>query len=270
MQDPAYVLGHSERELERLRTQARLIEPVTRSFFLEAGLAPGMRVLDFGSGAGDVAFLAAELVGPTGEVIGIDRVAAAVDAANASARARGVRQVSFREGDATRAHFERPFDAVIGRYVLLYQADASATLRALCGHLRPGALVVFHEPDWKAARSAPAAPTYDNCWNWLQERFRRAGTDGNMADRLYGIYARAGLTPTLRMQTFIAGGAATHPMIEALADLIANLGPNLEELGIASSAQTDAARLAARMKEEVAAVDAMVIGRSEVCAWARV
>src|SRR5262249_49513373 len=124
MPDPAYVLGHSERELERLRTQARLIEPITRGFFREAGIAPGMRVLDFGSGAGDVAFLAAELVGPSGEVIGIDRVAAAVNAANAGARARGFNNVTFREGDVARVSFERPFDAVVGRYVLLYQADA--------------------------------------------------------------------------------------------------------------------------------------------------
>ena len=268
MADPAYVLGHSERELERLRTQARLIEPITRGFLLEAGIAPGMRVLDFGSGAGDVAFLAADIVGPEGEVTGIDRVATAVAAANAAARTRGLKNVSFREGDVARVTFERPFDAVIGRYVLLYQADASATLRALCRHLRPGAVVAFHEPDWRAARSSPRAPTYDNCWNWLQERFRRAGTDGNMADRLYGIFARAGLTPTMRMQTFIAGGAATHPMIDALAYLIANLAPPLEELGIEGTAPADAETLATRMKEEVAAVDAMVIGRSEIGAWA--
>ena len=270
MADPAYVLGHSERELERLRSQARLIEPATRAFFREAGIAPGLRVLDFGSGAGDVAFLAAELVGPEGEVIGIDRAAAAVEAATGTARERAVTNVSFREGDAARMSFERPFDAVVGRYVLLFQADASATLRALSRHVRPGGLMVFHEPDWTAARSSPATPTYDNCWRWLQERFRRAETDGNMADRLYGIFVGAGLNaPQMRMQTFIAGGAATHPMIEALAQLVGTLAPNFEELGIATAAQMDVATLATRMKQEIAAVDAMVIGRAEVCAWAR-
>ncbi len=76
-----YALGHSAQELERLRIQARLIDPITRRFFLEAGLGPGMRVLDIGSGAGDVAFLAAELVGVTGEVVGTDRAAKAVAAA---------------------------------------------------------------------------------------------------------------------------------------------------------------------------------------------
>jgi ubiquinone/menaquinone biosynthesis C-methylase UbiE len=270
MPDPAYVLGHSERELERLRAQARLIEPITRGFFREAGLAPGMRVLDIGSGAGDVAFLAAELVGSSGEVLGIDRVATAVAAATRAARERSLANVSFRQGDASRVDFERPFDAIVGRYVLLFQADAAATLRALSRHLKTGGLMVFHEPDWKAARSSPTTPTYDNCWNWLQERFRRAETDGNMADRLYNVFVRAGLkAPQMRMQTFIAGGAATHPMIEALADLVGTLAPTFEELGIATAEEMDVDTLAARMKQEVAAVDAMVLGRSEVGVWAR-
>src|SRR5262245_29840276 len=64
---PAYALGHSERELERLGVQARLVDPVTRRFFVEAGVVSGMRVLDVGSGVGDVSFLAAELVGESGE-----------------------------------------------------------------------------------------------------------------------------------------------------------------------------------------------------------
>src|SRR5258708_37784578 len=76
-----YLLGHSERELDRLQAQARLIDPVTRRFFHDAGVGPGMRVLDVGSGAGDVAFLVADLVGDSGEVVGADRVAAALGSA---------------------------------------------------------------------------------------------------------------------------------------------------------------------------------------------
>jgi hypothetical protein len=70
---PVYALGHSPRELERLAVQARLVDPITRAFLREAGIAPGMRVLDVGCGAGDVAFLAADLVGRDGAVIGIER-----------------------------------------------------------------------------------------------------------------------------------------------------------------------------------------------------
>ena len=70
-----YLLGHSERELERLQTQARILEPVTRQPLIDAGLRPGMRVHDVGRGPGDVAFLAAELVGDDGQVVGTDRSA---------------------------------------------------------------------------------------------------------------------------------------------------------------------------------------------------
>ena len=74
----AYVLGHSERELDRLTVQARLKDPMTRQFLREAGIVSGMRVLDVGSGAGDVALLAAELVSGSGKVVGVDRAPAAL------------------------------------------------------------------------------------------------------------------------------------------------------------------------------------------------
>jgi protein-L-isoaspartate O-methyltransferase len=69
----SYGLGHSERELGRLSAQARIFEPFTRRMLEQAGVSQGMRVLDVGSGTGDVAFLCASLVGPAGEVIGMDR-----------------------------------------------------------------------------------------------------------------------------------------------------------------------------------------------------
>ena len=58
-----YALGHSENELQRLSRQGEAIGPFTRQLFEEAGIKQGMRVLDIGCGSGDVAFLAANLVG---------------------------------------------------------------------------------------------------------------------------------------------------------------------------------------------------------------
>ena len=270
MQNPGYVLGHSDKELSRLRAQARFLESATRSFLREAGISAGMRVLDVGSGVGDVAFLAADLVGQSGTVIGTDKVAAAVAAATASARDRGLDSVSFRLGDPAGMSFEQPFDAVVGRYVLLFQADASAMLRVLAGKLRPGGLVVFHEPDWVNARSVPPAPTYESCCRWLQDVFRLSGTDSNMADRLYGIFVRAGLRePSMRMHTFIGGGPNTAGFLDALSDLTATLLPAMVRLGVATEGEVNIATLADRMKNEINASGTVILGRSEVGIWAR-
>lgn len=272
MKNPNYALGHSDRELERLGKQARLIGPITRQFFCEAGIVAGMRVLDVGCGAGDTSILAAELVGESGEVIGTDKAAAAVAAATQRSHARGLRNVSFREGDPTQMTFDRPFDAVVGRYVLLFQADSAGMLRGLATCLRPGGVVVFHEPDWDAARSVPPAPAYDRCRRWIGETFRLAGTaDTNMAARLYKAFVDAGLpAPSMRMQTFVGGGAGCTDWLQAVTELVGSLLPAMEKLGVTTAAEVDIESLAERMRQEVTACGSVIIGRSEIGAWSRV
>ena len=68
-----YALGSTDTEHERLIRQAVYLAPLTERLFQEAGIGPGQRVLDLGSGVGDVAMLAARLVGPSGEVVGVER-----------------------------------------------------------------------------------------------------------------------------------------------------------------------------------------------------
>src|SRR6476661_7310439 len=112
--DHGYVLGHSEREMRRLAAQARMVDPITERFFREAGLGAGMRVLDVGSGAGDVTFLVAGLVGESGQVIGVDRSLNAVARATERAGARSWPNVGFVHGDPAQMSFDAPFDAVVG------------------------------------------------------------------------------------------------------------------------------------------------------------
>ena len=251
-------LGHSDRELSRLQVQARLVEPATRQFFGEGGIEEGMRVLDIGSGSGDVAFLAAELVGCSGQVMGTDRSAAAVAAATRRAREKGLTNVSFREGDPAELEFDRTFDAVVGRYVLLFQTDAAAMLRKVARHVRSGGLILFHEPDWTGALAIPPAPIYDRCCAWIQEVFRLEGTDSNMAGKLFRTFVHAGLaSPSMRMQTFIGGGAASADFLQAVADLTASLAPALARNGVATNAEIGLQTLASRLKQE-----AMEDGRS--------
>jgi SAM-dependent methyltransferase len=266
-----YVFGHSERELERLATQARVVDPITRWFLREAGLMAGMRVLDVGSGAGDVAFLAAELVGNSGEVVGVDRSETALTAARVRAAARGLRNVSFREGDPTTMTFERAFDAVIGRYVLQFQRDPAAMLRSVGAHLRLGGTIVFHELDWGGAHSFPESPTYDRCCRWIAETMRSSGAETRMGAKLASAFVAAELgVPCMALQAVIGAGENSSDAVRLAADVATILLPAMEQFGVATASEVGIETLAERMIDEAIANASVIVARSEIGAWSRV
>ncbi|HST10846.1 MAG TPA: class I SAM-dependent methyltransferase [Terriglobales bacterium] len=174
---PDYVLGHSKEELQRLEEQARVFGDLTALVFREAGLREGMHVLDIGSGAGDVSFLAGRFVGSSGSVLGVDRSEEAVTAANARARAQGAKQVNFIAGDAGTMKFKRTFDAVAGRLVMMYQSQPAETLRHLATHVRPGGLFIFHEIDTGHLISHPRVPLFEQITSWIVSTLRTSGAD---------------------------------------------------------------------------------------------
>jgi len=94
-----YPLGHTDAEHERLIRQAARVAPITERFFREAGVGPGQRVLDLGSGVGDVAMLVARLVGPSGEVVAIERDRNSIAKARARVTEAGFHNVSFNESN---------------------------------------------------------------------------------------------------------------------------------------------------------------------------
>ena len=267
----SYVLGHSKQELDRLRVQARLIDPITRLFFAEAGVAPGMRVLDVGSGAGDTGLLVAELVGPTGWIVGVDRSAAAIAGARERANERSVRNVAFLEGDPLSMTFEEPFDAVVGRYVLMFQTDPIPMLSKLKTLLRPDGIVVFHEVDLNGAGSEPRVPLYDRLCRWLADAQSRGGADVRMGIKLHSAFLAAGLAaPTMRLHSVIGGGANASDQVHLKADLAMTLRSETERLGIATADELEVELLAARIVQEMTESQSVIVGRAEIGAWSRV
>ncbi|HEY8686983.1 MAG TPA: class I SAM-dependent methyltransferase [Chloroflexota bacterium] len=70
-----------------------------------------MRVLDAGCGPGDVALLAAGMVGPRGDVVGVDNSPTALETARVRVARAGLTNVSFVEGDLRSIEIEDEFDA---------------------------------------------------------------------------------------------------------------------------------------------------------------
>ena len=185
--------GIGEDEVARLEIQGRALAPATRMIFAEAGIRPGMRVLDLGCGAGDATFVAAELVGPDGSVVGVDHSPDALARARLRAGQRGLTQVQFVEGDIHDPVPGGPFDAIVERVVLLWVPDPAAVLRRQATVLRPGGLIVPIGADL-TIRWLPETPYTTRVSSWMLEAAARAGVSGP-GPRLWAIVQEAGLRP---------------------------------------------------------------------------
>jgi SAM-dependent methyltransferase len=253
-------------EDERLIAQGRLFDPLTRRVFEQAGLAPGMRVLDLGSGSGNVARLASEIVGPAGSVVGIERDPAAVDLAR---RRTDAANVEYRLGDVqTLDGVEDGFDAVVGRLILMYQPDTVAALRRAATRVRPGGLVCLHECDLRYEWAFPRPPLWTQLRTWSLEAMEKVGIQTRMGLSLYTAFRAAGLPgPDLVLESAVGGGPDAPSW--GWANLVIGVVPLMERLGMTTRAKVDPDTLADRLLAEILACDGHVIGPPMTGAWAR-
>jgi SAM-dependent methyltransferase len=173
----------------------------------------------------------------------------------------------FREGDPAEMPFERPFDAVLGRYVLQFQREPAAMLRKLAAHVRPGGVVVFHEIDWGGVASLPPVPTYDRCCRWVMETLKLNRTETRMGAKLYATFVAAGLPPSMRLEALIGGDS---DLMALVADLVVVLLPEMERLGVTTSTEIGLETLVERMRNEAIATSSVIFGHNQIGAWSRV
>src|SRR4029453_10469220 len=126
---------------------------------------------------GDVALVAADLVGPGGRVVGVDANPEILDTAVARARSAGLDNVSFVDGDCRQVTLDGRFDAVVGRLVLMYLANPADALPSLADRLVRGGIVAFQEFNFtpESLRPCPPTPLWRQSWGWVMETIRCAG-----------------------------------------------------------------------------------------------
>jgi ubiquinone/menaquinone biosynthesis C-methylase UbiE len=150
-----------------------------------------------GSGGGDVSVIVAELVTPSGQVLGIDRDAAQVEAATRRVNDVGLTNVRFETADLSSAP-DGPFDAIVGRLVLMYQPDPEAVLRTLADRLDSGGVMAFMEYDLNPPDSPimwPRSPLVEQLVHWVDAAWEVLGNQTRMGTRLPPLLRSAGLEP---------------------------------------------------------------------------
>lgn len=265
-----YVLGHTDRERRRLALQAALLNPLTDSFLRRAGVSAGMRVLDLGCGIGEVTLIAARLVGPHGQVHGIDLDPAALEIARGRIRSAGHDHVTFEQVNVADHAPSHPYDAVIGRHILIHTKDALAVLKSVTTLVRDGGLLAFQEYDlsWFPP-GFPELPLMSQAEGQIIEFFRRAVPRPNIGTQLFYLMQEAGLPPPECRAESIMDGGAHSPVYEWIAETVASLSPRFEALGMEPLGNTDGAELTRQLREEALQKRGVVVGPMMIGAFTR-
>jgi ubiquinone/menaquinone biosynthesis C-methylase UbiE len=265
-----YAMGYTDGELKRLELQASLMGHLTEDVLRRAGLEPGMRVLDAGCGVGDVALLAADLVGPSGLVVAVDRSDESLLIAKQRAVAGAKNDwMCFETAELDAFGSELTFDAVIGRAVLMYQPDPAATVRRLARLVRPGGIVAFQEFSLPMTRTVPYAPLFRRTVDLCLETLRRAGFETDMGSKLARVFVDGGLAiPTMNVAGIAAGGPDSA-VYDYYTETLRSLLPLGERFGVVTPEDVDIDTLTERLAYQAAALEACVMPPPFVGAWTR-
>jgi len=262
-----YPLGNTDAEHERLIRQAQRVAPITERFFREAGIASGQRVLDIGSGVGDVAMLLARLVGPSGEVVAIERDPKSIAKAGARVTQAGLHNVSFNESHVGEILDEEPFDAAVGRFILMYLPDPVAALRSISQMVRPGGVLAFQEPCWVPVLAHLAQLPLWFATASLIDKTMRVSANHDMGTDLHDTFVQAGLPePVMRLE--LPMGKEAY-LAQWYYDTLCSLRPQMEQMHMPIESLGSLDTLVERLRAEVAKSKTVACWFAFVGAWCR-
>jgi SAM-dependent methyltransferase len=262
-----YVLGSDDPEIARLEAQAQFLEAPTRLLLAASGITRGMRVLDLGAGLGHMSRAVADLVGPDGEVVGLEQDPRLMDAARS--RTDESAPITFVQGDATTWRDDDAFDAVVGRLILFHLPDPVAAVRHHLAAVRPGGRAVFLDFDIGGVRTEPADPFMDRLRVVVQEAFAAAGADPVIGSKLRPILEGAGVRDVagFGIATYLAPDDPAGPAM--VSGVVRTLLPVIRAHGIATEEEVESDTLARRIAEALAHRGSALVPPLLVGAWGR-
>lgn len=228
-----------------------------------------MRVLDLGTGLGHVAFAAAALVGPTGDVTGIDQARRLLAIAEQRRARTGLDNVHFQQGDVRTFQAAGPLDAVLARLVLFHLPDAVEVIRHHARSLGPAGRVIALDYDVGTVRAEPPVPLVSQTVAWITAAFAAAGGNPVTGARLGPLLRATGLTDveTFGIQHYLAPDDPAGPAL--IAGVTRSLAPTIIAYGIATEEELQLDTLQQRLTHAVQSADAVILPPNLVGAWGR-
>ena len=189
-----YVLGTHDEELARLGLQHRVWRPVVLDCWRKAGITVGSRVLDIGAGPGYAAVDLAEIVGPAGQVVAIERSNKFVNATKEAVRARSLTNVKIHELDLMTDNFpDDEFDFSWCRWVLSFVSDPALLVGKLGNAMHKGSISIFHEyGHYETWRFFPRIPSQEKFREHVIATWRESGGEPDSAPGLPALLSANG------------------------------------------------------------------------------
>jgi ubiquinone/menaquinone biosynthesis C-methylase UbiE len=200
-----YVLDTgSESAAARLRLVDEVYGTSTRLMLREAGLKPGMRVLDMACGVGTVSCWMAGEVGPTGKVVAADISAGQLEVARATWKAcADLPEIEFVEASVYDTGLPaESFDLIHARLLLCHLDQPDKALREFYRLLKPGGVVVCHEIHLSGLVTSPACKHHERSLQIGRELGDAIGVNYDFGIELPRALLEAGFqAPAVRMET---------------------------------------------------------------------
>jgi SAM-dependent methyltransferase len=192
--DRDYLLGTHEEELARLGLQHRVWRSVVLDCWQRAGITVGQRVLDIGAGPGYAAIDLAEIVGPAGEVVALERSQNFIRAMEASCRERSLTNVRIYELDLMQNELPTAgYDFLWCRWVVSFVNDPSLLIKKLRDIMPKGSVAIFHEyGHYETWRFFPRLPMQERFREHVIATWRESGGEPDGALQLPGLLAQNG------------------------------------------------------------------------------
>ncbi|MBX3702170.1 MAG: methyltransferase domain-containing protein [Steroidobacteraceae bacterium] len=192
--DRDYFLGTHDEELLRLGLQHRVWGAAVRDCWQRAGIGAGSRVLDVGAGPGYAAADFAQIVGPTGEVVAVERSGRYVEAGRAMLAKHGFANVRYHELDLMTDPLPGgDYDFAWCRWVACFVSSPALLVDKIAAALRPGGLAIFHEYlVYETFCFAPPHPRQREFAQQVMKGWRAAGGEPNVAQPLLRLLEERG------------------------------------------------------------------------------
>ncbi len=190
-----YILATGDEGEHRLELVHSVHGPDTEKLLERAGIRPGLRAADIGSGIGVVSCWMARNVAPGGEVVGVDISEEQVRVAARRAAQMKIDNVTFVTATSDATGLERAsFDLVYARFLLMHLPNPEATLNEMAALLRPGGTLVVEDGDFEGPYCSPRSSAYERCFELYRAGVRLSGADPLIGLRLTNMVLNAGFS----------------------------------------------------------------------------